>query len=138
MRHRDASEFARALDSRGSAKARKLASASLTVLALAAAGAAHAADPPNPTAEAAPARSSSEVVVTGSRITRRDFTSNSPIVTVNSQQFQNTADVAVEATLNKLPQFVPDQDMTGEANSGDVQPTGTHTIGISTVSLRGF
>ena len=45
------------------------------------------------------------MVVTGSRIQRRDFTSNSPIVTVNQSQFQNTANVAVEATLNKLPQL---------------------------------
>ena len=79
-----------------------------------------------------------EVVVTGSRIARRDFTSNSPIVTVNSEQFKNTANVAVEATLNKLPQFVPDQNMTGGANSGDVQPTANHSVGISTLSLRGL
>ena len=90
-------------------------------------------------AGAAPAaQSTQEVVVTGSRIARRDFTSNSPIVTVNSQAFQNTADVAVEAVLNKLPQFTPDQNGLGTANAGDVQPTGTHTVGISTVSLRGF
>ena len=87
---------------------------------------------------ASPAQTTSEVVVTGSRIVRRDFTSNSPIVTVNAQAFQNTANVAVEATLNKLPQFTPDQNMSGQANSGDVQPTGTHTVGIATVSLRGF
>ena len=90
-------------------------------------------------AGAAPAaQSTQEVVVTGSRIARRDFTSNSPIVTVNSQAFQNTADVAVEAVLNKLPQFTPDQNGLGTANAGDVQPTGNHTVGISTVSLRGF
>jgi iron complex outermembrane receptor protein len=79
-----------------------------------------------------------EVVVTGSRIARRDFTSNSPIVTVTSQSFQNTANVAVEATLNKLPQFTPDQNMTGGQNSGDVQPTANHSVGISTLSLRGL
>jgi outer membrane receptor protein involved in Fe transport len=129
---------------RGSSRSLALAGGSLAVLALATAGlsgAAHAqassAPTPGPTAQPTPP-ASSEVVVTGSRIQRRDFTSNSPIVTVNQQAFKNTADVAVEATLNKLPQFTPDQDLTGEANSGDVQPTGTHTIGISTVSLRGF
>ena len=94
--------------------------------------------PAQPGAAAQPGASVGEVVVTGSRIARRDFTSNSPIVTVNSQAFQNTANVAVESTLNKLPQFTPDQNMTGNANAGDVQPTGTHTVGISTVSLRGF
>ena len=78
-----------------------------------------------------------EVVVTGSRIAKRDFTSNSPIVTVNSEQFKNTANIAVEATLNKLPQFTPAQDLTG-INSSDVQPSATNTIGISTASLRGL
>ncbi len=78
-----------------------------------------------------------EVVVTGSRIVKRDYTSNSPIVTVNSQTLENSANVALEATLNKLPQFVPDQNLTG-VQSQDVQPTATHTIGISTASLRGL
>ena len=78
-----------------------------------------------------------EVVVTGSRISKRDFTSNSPMVTVNAQQFENTANVAIESTLNKLPQFTPAQDLTG-VNSSDVQPSATNTIGISTASLRGL
>ena len=78
-----------------------------------------------------------EVVVTGSRIAKKDFQSTSPMVTVNAQQFQNTANVAVEATLNKLPQFTPDQDLTG-VQSQDVQESAGHTIGISTASLRGL
>ncbi len=94
-------------------------------------GAAYAQD------DQAAASGGGEVVVTGSRIQRRDFTSNSPIVTLNSQNFENTANVAIEATLNKLPQFTPDQDLTG-VNSSDVQPTATHTVGISTASLRGL
>ena len=89
-------------------------------------------------ASAADTSASGEVVITGSRIARRDFTSNSPIVTVNSKSFENTSNVAVEATLNKLPQFTPDQNMTGGQNSGDVQPTANHSVGISTVSLRGL
>lgn len=48
-----------------------------------------------------------EVVVTGSRIKRRDYDSQSPIVTVNSDAFQNKASVAIESTLNQLPQFKP-------------------------------
>ena len=93
----------------------------------------------NPTATQPPAPGTSvgEVVVTGSRIAKRDFQSNSPMVTVGSQAFQNTANVAVEATLNKLPQFTPDQDLTG-VQSADVQESATHTIGISTASLRGL
>ena len=94
----------------GSAKSRALATGSLAALVLAAIGAggpayAQAAD----AAPAAAAAPSSEVVVTGSRITRRDFTSNSPIVTVGAEKFQNTSNVAVDSTLNKLPQFSPAQ-----------------------------
>ena len=121
-------------------RVRAIAGASASVLALFLASGAYAqsAAPAAPDAAASTPSAVGEVVVTGSRIVRKDFTSNSPIVTVNAQQFQNTANVAIEDTLNKLPQFVPDQNMTGEANSGDVQPTGTHTVGISTISLRGF
>ncbi|HEY5412955.1 MAG TPA: TonB-dependent receptor plug domain-containing protein, partial [Caulobacteraceae bacterium] len=91
----------------------------------------------NSGAPAAAPASVGEVVVTGSRIAKRDFTSTSPMVTVGSQAFENTANVAVEATLNKLPQFAPDQDLTG-VGSADVQESATHTIGISTASLRGL
>ncbi|HEX4096138.1 MAG TPA: hypothetical protein VHX64_05375, partial [Caulobacteraceae bacterium] len=139
--HERAGSFA--YERRSNPTVRALAGASASVLAMVlASGIAHAqatstADVAGPAAANAPA-SVGEVVVTGSRIARKDFSSNSPIVTVNASQFQNTANVAIEDTLNKLPQFVPDQNMTGEANSGDVQPTGTHTVGISTVSLRGF
>jgi outer membrane receptor protein involved in Fe transport len=107
------------------------------LMGMAVTGTAFAADAPAAAQPAAAPAPSSEVVVTGSRIVRRDFTSSSPIVTVNSSTFQNTANVAVEATLNKLPQFTPDQDLTG-VNSADVQETATHTIGISTASLRGL
>jgi outer membrane receptor protein involved in Fe transport len=106
------------------------------LMGMAVAGTAFAADAP--AGAAAPAAApSTEVVVTGSRIAKRDFQSTSPMVTVSQQQFQNTANVAVEATLNKLPQFAPDQNLTG-VQSADVQESATHTIGISTASLRGL
>ncbi len=103
-------------------------SALMAGLTIAAAGAAYAADNSSTV---------SEVVVTGSRIAKRDFTSSSPIVTVGSTNFENTANVAIEATLNKLPQFTPDQNQTG-VQAQDVQGTSTHTVGISTLSLRGL
>src|SRR4051812_44007117 len=76
----------------------------------------------------------SEVVVTGSRIVRRDLTSNSPIVTVGEQNFENRSQVSLEATLNQLPQFSPAQ---GQF-VGDQQPSATNTVGIATVNLRGL
>jgi iron complex outermembrane receptor protein len=47
-------------------------------------------------------------------------------------------DLQIQNTLNKLPQFSPDQNLMGAANTGDVQPTPTHSIGIATASLRGL
>ena len=78
------------------------------------------------------------VVVTGSRIARRNYTSTSPIVTLSSQALMTQGDLQIQNTLNKLPQFSPDQNLIGAANTGDVQPTPTHSIGIATASLRGL
>ncbi len=76
-----------------------------------------------------------EVVVTGSRIQRQDFTANSPIQTVDEQLFDQTSAVGVESILNRLPQFVP---AVTQFTTGDVQQTATNTVGASTVSLRGL
>ena len=76
-----------------------------------------------------------EVVVTGSRILRQDFTANSPIQTVDEQLFEQTSAVGVETILNRLPQFVP---AVTQFTTGDVQQTATNTVGASTVSLRGL
>jgi len=76
-----------------------------------------------------------EITVTGSRIQRQDFTSNSPVQTVDQQAFEQTAVVGVETVLNKLPQFVP---AVTQFTTGDVQQTATNTVGASTVSLRGL
>ena len=76
-----------------------------------------------------------EVTVTGSRILRKDFEATSPIVTVGSETFENSSTLAIEANLNKLPQFVP---AVTQFTTNDVQNTATNTVGASTVSLRGL
>jgi iron complex outermembrane recepter protein len=76
-----------------------------------------------------------EIQVTGSRIVRRDFESSSPIVTVGSELLEQTSNIALEASLNKLPQFVP---ALSQLVTGDIQPTATNTPGIATANLRGF
>jgi len=73
------------------------------------------------------------IVVTGSRIVRRDYESNSPIVTAGQELLQNSATAAIETSLNKLPAFTPVQT---PALGGDIQPTATSTPGAATVSLR--
>ena len=49
------------------------------------------------------------IVITGSRIARRDYQANSPIVTVDSDILETSSSSAIESNLNKLPQFTPAQ-----------------------------
>jgi iron complex outermembrane recepter protein len=88
-----------------------------------------------PEAEPAVEEGLAEVTVTGSRIVRRDLESSSPVVTVESQIFEESSTIAVESVLNQLPQFVP---ANTQFNTGDVFPSATSTPGISTVQLRGL
>ena len=76
-----------------------------------------------------------EVVVTGSRIRRKDFEANSPITTVDKVLFEQTSTVGVETILNQLPQFVP---AVTQFSTTNVQNEATSTVGASTISLRGL
>jgi len=70
-----------------------------------------------------------EIVVTGSRIARRDYTADSPIVTVGQQYLDAQAGGTVGIKLQQLPQFTPGaNELTGSG-----QPTGR-----ATVDLRGL
>ncbi|WP_250890404.1 TonB-dependent receptor domain-containing protein [Sphingobium nicotianae] len=75
------------------------------------------------------------IVVTGSRIVRRDYEANSPIVTAGQELLQKSSTAALETNLNKLPNFTPVQT---PSLGGDIQPTATSTPGAATVSLRGL
>jgi len=77
-----------------------------------------------------------EVEVTGSRIKRKDLESQSPLVTVDTEQIEQRAGLNLESYLNTLPQYNPAQTPTTE--NEDVQPSATNTVGISTISLRGL
>lgn len=76
-----------------------------------------------------------QVIVTGSRIPRRDFTANSPITTIDEAVFDETTSIGVETILNQMPQFVP---AVTQFTTFDVENTATNTVGASTVSLRGL
>lgn len=77
-----------------------------------------------------------EVIVTGSRILRRDFEANSPIVTVDAADFETQTGLNIEAYLNQLPSFNPAT--TPTTSQGDVQITPINSVGIASISLRGF
>jgi len=69
-----------------------------------------------------------EVVVTGSRIVKKDFTSNSPVATIDAVQFERTGVINTEELLNALPQTIPGLTRTSN-NPGN---------GTATIDLRGL
>ncbi len=69
-----------------------------------------------------------EIIVTGSRITDRDYDAVSPIATVTSDVIQATGRTNIEQVLNTLPQVVPGLSATSN-NPAD---------GTATVDLRGL
>jgi outer membrane receptor protein involved in Fe transport len=73
------------------------------------------------------------IVITGSRIVRRDYTATSPIVTVDAGLLEQSSSINLEANLNKLPQLTP---ALTQFATQDFQANANNTIGISTVSLR--
>jgi outer membrane receptor protein involved in Fe transport len=70
-----------------------------------------------------------EVVVTGSRIARKDYTAESPIVTVTADNLQRSGPASIETTLNQLPQFA--------ANAGGTS-TSQARAGRAYANLRGL
>ncbi len=79
-------------------------------------------------AEAAASDQGEVIVVTGSRIQRRDLTSTSPLATVPAEEFALSGAVNVEQVINTLPQVVPGT--TAFSNN----PGG----GVATLNLRGL
>jgi iron complex outermembrane recepter protein len=76
-----------------------------------------------------------EITITGSRITRRDLESSSPIITVSTEELENTSQVGIEATLNNMPQFVAGET---QYDTGNTQPSAFATPGIASLNLRGL
>lgn len=72
--------------------------------------------------------SATEVVVTGSRIARRDLESAAPVAVVKAEEFALSGAVNVESVLNSLPQAVP------ATTSASNNPGG----GVATLDLRGL
>jgi iron complex outermembrane receptor protein len=96
----------------------------------------HAMAQEAPAATGAQAQPLEEVTVTGTRIKRKDLESQSPLVTIDSEQLEQRSGLNLESYLNTLPNYNPAQTPTTE--NEDVQPSATNTVGISTISLRGL
>jgi outer membrane receptor protein involved in Fe transport len=76
-----------------------------------------------------------QIVITGSRIVRRDLDAPSPIVTLDTEVFEQSSSIALEYVLNEHPQFSPERT---QFTTGEVQPTATTTPGASTLNMRGL
>lgn len=83
-------------------------------------------DPGSPGVEEA--EEGGEIIVTGSRVPRRDLTSTSPLAVVQDEEFALSGSVNVESVLNTLPQVIPGT--TAFSNN----PGG----GVATLNLRGL
>ncbi|GGE87594.1 TonB-dependent receptor [Sphingomonas prati] len=82
---------------------------------------------PTGSATASPSDSDAgAIVVTGSRIARRDLSSSSPLTVVSSEEFKLSGAVNVESVINTLPQVVPG------TTSFSNNPGG----GVATLNLR--
>lgn len=75
------------------------------------------------------------IIVTGSRIQRRDFTAESPITTISEEFIQDAGPATVEQSLNALPQFQPTQN--GQTSSVGTSGAGS-SGGRSNANLRGL
>lgn len=79
-------------------------------------------------APAAEAADTSEIIVTGSRIARRDLESAAPLAVVTAEEFKLSGAVNVEQVINTLPQVIPG------TTSFSNNPGG----GVATLNLRGL
>ncbi len=103
----------------------------ISALILFAAAARSGAQPASPISSSPTApelQKGEEIVITGSRIPRRNLTSLSPISLVSKQEVRLEGAVLTETLINALPQVVPDQGMF--LSNG--------ATGTAAVDLRGF
>ena len=75
------------------------------------------------------------IVVTGSRISRRDFKSESPISTINSSTIAAAGQPSLDRAIGQIPQFEAAQ---GASEVGDVQGSVGFGGGASYSDLRGI
>lgn len=76
-----------------------------------------------------------EIIITGSRIARRDYQSSSPIVTVGEEVLSAAGQPTLDRAIGQMPQFAAAQ---GLAQVGDVQARTGFSGGQSYSDLRGL
>lgn len=80
------------------------------------------------------AQAAHEIVVTGSRISRRDYVADTPIVTVKSDALQSGSQPTIDNALERLPQFSGGN---GSSATGQTASNvGANNAGAATLNLR--
>lgn len=79
-----------------------------------------------------------EVTVTGTRILRRDYEAQTPIVTLDAQTFTERTNIGLEAALNQLPQFTVAGTQSQLSSANSAFPSAIAAPGAATVNLRGL
>jgi len=87
----------------------------------------HGNDPPASNESESKEEVIDEIVVTGSRIKRRDFITPSPLITIDEEDIALSGQSTIEETLNQMPQVLPNDGRT--ANDG---------FAAAQVNLRGL
>ncbi len=82
----------------------------------------------DPALRAAPEQTNAPIIVTGSRIARRNVETAAPIAVIDDEEFQLSGTVNVENVINSLPQVVP-----GLSSASNNPGNGT-----ATANLRGL
>src|ERR1700730_12873265 len=92
-------------------------------------------DPPPPSDAPEKAANLEAILVTGSRIARRDFQSDSPIVTVDQSTLAAAGQPTLDRAIGEMPQFSAAQ---GMSEVGDVQGSTNFAGGQAYGDLRGL
>jgi outer membrane receptor protein involved in Fe transport len=79
-----------------------------------------------------------EITVTGTRIVRRDYEAQTPIVTIDAETFSERANIGIEAALNQLPQFNVAGTQSPLSPANTPFPQASAAPGAATIDLRGI
>jgi iron complex outermembrane receptor protein len=96
---------------------------------------ASAQTPPSPAGDTEKAEGLETITVTGSRISRRDYQSDSPIVTIDQASLAAAGQPTLDRAIGEMPQFAAAQ---GLSEVGDVQGSTGFAGGQSYGDLRGL
>ncbi len=77
-----------------------------------------------------------QILVTGSRVAKQDLDSNSPILTITSEELRRHQDITLETFLNTLPQVNPAATTT--SNNPSSASGRTPNAGQANIDLRGL